>query len=170
MLQHVKKVLKICRNYSKVLFLKKKKRGGKKFIIQPPFFLFSYLTTIFFLANPKLKEAINTKDKSGWTPLHCAASVLHFKEVKFFLQKGADPSIVNNEGASCLHYLAKATNPNPSRLYKDLLKELLKKGAVVNAQNRNFETPLHIACMKSCTQACSVLLKDKKIDVNCRNE
>eukprot|EP01091_Cochliopodium_minus_P004113 TRINITY_DN1402_c0_g1_i1.p1 TRINITY_DN1402_c0_g1~~TRINITY_DN1402_c0_g1_i1.p1 ORF type:complete len:648 (+),score=184.50 TRINITY_DN1402_c0_g1_i1:149-2092(+) len=123
-----------------------------------------------FNTNPKLKDSINVKDQSGWTPLHCAASVLHLKEVKFLLSKGADPTLLNNEGSSCLHYLAKSSNPNPESLFKQILKDILKKGALINAVNRNLETPLHIACMKSCVLAVSVFLKDKKCDVNCRND
>ena len=47
---------------------------------------------------------VNAKDKSGWTPLHWAASKVHNKTAKLLIKEGADVNAVNKDGQSPLDY------------------------------------------------------------------
>ena len=52
---------------------------------------------------------INTKDESGWTPLHWAASKVHNKTAKLLIKAGADVNVVNKDGLSPLDYAENET-------------------------------------------------------------
>ncbi len=47
---------------------------------------------------------LNSKDESGWTPLHWATSKVHNKAAKMLIAKGADVNIVNKDGLAPLDY------------------------------------------------------------------
>ncbi|CAF0841588.1 unnamed protein product [Didymodactylos carnosus] len=49
------------------------------------------------------KRAINSQDKQKWTPLMNACASSHQAAVLFLLQNGADPTIRNDKGMTCLH-------------------------------------------------------------------
>jgi len=68
---------------------------------------------------------LNSKDESGWTPLHWATSKVHNKAAKMLIAKGADVNIVNKDGLAPLDY---AEN--------ELFGVLIDKGAKSGAQLR----------------------------------
>ena len=42
------------------------------------------------LKQSAVKKSINSKDKNGWSPLHCAAARGHLKVCKLLINAGAD--------------------------------------------------------------------------------
>lgn len=88
---------------------------------------------------------------------------------RLLIDAGADVTAKNLDGATALHYLARISNPENPKLYMELLKLVLRKGAAVNEVNRHNETPLHQAAMKGATLAVEFLVTNKG-DPNRQNE
>ena len=65
------------------------------------------------------------------------------------------------DGATALHYVARISAPENPKQYGELLKLMLRKGAIVNDANRHKETPLHQAAMKGATLAVDFLVANK---------
>ncbi|XP_059176235.1 serine/threonine-protein phosphatase 6 regulatory ankyrin repeat subunit B-like [Physella acuta] len=72
--------------------------------------------------------------------------------IESMLQHGANVSLADIEGNTCLHEAARYCS-------KKILKLLLQHKAEVNQQNVNGETPLMIACVSGNVEAAEVLLK-----------
>ena len=81
------------------------------------------------------RNLLNGRNESGLTPLHLAAWKGHADVVKFLLDQGADPNVVENSGDTPLHYAA-------SWGFVDCARLLLSRGAEVNMRNRDGQTPL----------------------------
>lgn len=62
------------------------------------------------------KKNINSKDKNGWTPLHCSAARGHLKCCRVLIDNGADVCAKNLDGASALHYLARIGTPDNQKV------------------------------------------------------
>ena len=58
---------------------------------------------------------------------------------KKLLSAGAKLDDVDSRGYTALHYASRSGN-------EELVLLLLQRGALVNAVNKNRETPLHVAC------------------------
>ncbi len=57
---------------------------------------------------------------------------------KLLINAGADVTAKNLDGATCLHYLARISNPDNPKQFVELLKLVLRKGAQVsNKQRKN---------------------------------
>jgi len=80
----------------------------------------------------------NAVDRYGETPLHTAAKLEWYDNVRSLLKGGASPDIQTCHGDTPLHYAAESNTPG-------LIDLLLKAGADANAVNRSGETPLYIA-------------------------
>jgi len=128
------------------------------------------------IGNPE----IDAKDKAGWTALHCAASPGHLAICEYLLEMGASPSATNNDKNTTLHFLArrnplttiispkefkKNKNKNQSpivledSLYFKVMKTLIDKGASIDAQNNQGDTPLHQAVSAENEDGVKMLLK-----------
>eukprot|EP01119_Soliformovum_irregulare_P019396 TRINITY_DN6129_c0_g1_i1.p1 TRINITY_DN6129_c0_g1~~TRINITY_DN6129_c0_g1_i1.p1 ORF type:complete len:454 (+),score=86.18 TRINITY_DN6129_c0_g1_i1:63-1424(+) len=109
----------------------------------------------------------NTQDKSGWMSLHAAAYARNHDIFLLLLEK---PEIkVGTENAdknTPLHYMARTPFDSDNLHILDIL---IRKGANINAQNNNGETPLHLACWKGRTEFVSLLIS-RKADVNLQND
>ncbi|XP_059176236.1 ankyrin-3-like [Physella acuta] len=72
--------------------------------------------------------------------------------IESMLQHGANVSLADIEGNTCLHEAARYCS-------KEILELLLHYKAEVNQQNVNGETPLMIACVSGNVEAAEILLK-----------
>lgn len=68
---------------------------------------------------------VNVKDSSGWTPLFCACKNGRLRICELLLQKGADASIVSNDGATALHYFVRNDYTADPVLAKKIFKVIL---------------------------------------------
>eukprot|EP01108_Squamamoeba_japonica_P002364 TRINITY_DN2113_c0_g1_i1.p1 TRINITY_DN2113_c0_g1~~TRINITY_DN2113_c0_g1_i1.p1 ORF type:complete len:452 (-),score=41.24 TRINITY_DN2113_c0_g1_i1:108-1463(-) len=91
---------------------------------------------------------IESKDKNGWTPLHCAAFEGCASTVSLLLQHGVDIEAQADSGDSALHWAA-------FRGHAHVVSLLLASGA--NFASTIF-TPLEASSYKGHTQVVSVLL------------
>ena len=78
---------------------------------------------------------INAQSKKGLTPLMVACEKGHFSIFPYLIDHGANPNIVDEDGQTVLHYLAKI----PLGLYP--FKILLDCGMNINLATKNNETP-----------------------------
>ena len=101
--------------------------------------------------NPDL---VFSKDTSGFTPLHVAASAHHKDVAELLLANGADVHANRDGGKTPLHWAA-ATHA------KDVAELLLANGADVNANGDGGKTPLHWAAMTGDKQMAQLLLANK---------
>jgi hypothetical protein len=110
---------------------------------------------------------LNQQDPSGWCALHFAASGRNEKLFAYLLSQESINVNLRNEGLNTpLHYLAK----NFANLSEQILHDLIQKGADINAQNAQGETPLHGAALKGYEQVTTSLI-DYGADVDiCNNE
>jgi len=111
-----------------------------------------------------LDADVNAKNQLGWTPLFVAAHTSHEKVVQLLIIKGAkiDPKGVTPSGDTLLHATARGG-------IKNLVEQLIHKGADVNAKNKAGETPLFWAVDKSQGKVVQLLIA-KGADVNTKDE
>lgn len=117
---------------------------------------------------------------SGWgstTPLQFAILVRYDKLTLFLLENGADVNTHYANESTVLHETLSQLDskgrgffsPEKPRGYKpdtkQIIQQLLLKGANVTATDRNGKTPLHIACTMGDTEVTQWLVK-KGADVN----
>ena len=55
----------------------------------------------------KKGASVNTKDKKGWTPLHCAAYDKHLNICQLLLKYNADPTIQNTSQTTATFYVVR---------------------------------------------------------------
>lgn len=112
-------------------------------------------------------SAMHQRYQQGQTPIAMACQLGHSLTVKFLLGKGADPSIRDSNGLTCLHWLAFF----PEDDMAELANLLVKQGADVNAMSSDFLnlsehclrlpeecTPLHFAAAMRSAKATNVLI------------
>lgn len=117
---------------------------------------------------------ITAKNPQGEQPLHLAASSGNLAAVSYLLEKGADAnaSVVSEKDQYYhnkwrpLHFSANPQLDDPSgdaaRVYQDITRLLISKGADVNAIDSEGNTPLHLV---SCEEVARVLVeKGAKVD------
>ena len=145
----------------------------------------------------KDKTSINLPDNSGNTPLIYAAQHGYVSHINALLANGANPDYRNPEtGISALTIAAAAGNSNMIRslgktgkanlnisdlqgrtpiFYAieqnklDAVRALVILGADINAQDFNGETPLILALKKKNIDCANLLLKQKNINVNLKD-
>ena len=89
------------------------------------------------------KADVNTKSKSGFTPLHWVAwgdtTIRGCKTIaEQLIQSGANVNDDSNSGLTPLHLAAQSH-------YRAMVILLLCNGAQINAENKKLKTPLHLA-------------------------
>ncbi|TYZ69362.1 hypothetical protein PybrP1_001352 [[Pythium] brassicae (nom. inval.)] len=91
-------------------------------------------------------------DSDGQTPLLQACLGGKLELVRLLLHAGANPAHQNKQAHSALHYLAAFCRD------RQLLVDLVERGADVNAKSLKLNTPLHFAAMNGNDVAAHVLL------------
>ena len=108
---------------------------------------------------------IETRDHSGFTPLHCACQRNQLKTVKAFelqLEHEAlrEAKTHDSEFNTPLHIACRNGDT-----CLEIVKFLIQKDANVNATNRNGETPIHISASNGFTKLAEELLR-AEVDVD----
>ena len=109
-------------------------------------------------ANETLQDIINHKvqldyqDNDGKTALLLSSSYRQQESLKFLLEAGSNPNIVDNDGDTCLHAAVKGG------CSKTIIYAIIDHDAHVNATNKDNQTALAIACVKKNVNAINVLL------------
>ncbi len=81
---------------------------------------------------------ISARDKNGYTPLHCAVFAKSLENVKALLRSGAEVNATQYvSGCTPLHSACKIAAK------AEIIKELVKAGAVVNQLNKYGSTPMY---------------------------
>ncbi|CAH0549325.1 unnamed protein product [Brassicogethes aeneus] len=110
---------------------------------------------------------INIRDKIGDSLLHRAIKKEDSFSALFLLENNCDATLsTRNENDSALHLVAGATNIEDS---EKITEKLLNKNVNVNAQNRQGFTALHIAIQADNRPIFEMLLNEKNINVNLKN-
>jgi ankyrin repeat protein len=114
----------------------------------------------------KCRAGVNEVDKSGWTPLHSAASAGHIDVLEALLQRGAFARALTDEQASPLHYFVRNSCSDPGILHR-VISAFVAKGADLNQKNKHGESALHQAALRGRSQ-CVLCLLNFKADANSR--
>ncbi len=107
------------------------------------------------------RTAVDTQDESGATLLMCAALYADADVVRWLLDRGADPNLTNQAGATALMYGTR----DPRKV-----KLLLAHGADPNAASKAGNTALIIAAGGAGTAGSLEALLAKGVEVNAHNE
>lgn len=109
---------------------------------------------------------INEQDKNLNTPLHllCERRSDMPKEVAYLLGKGANPNLSNHIGQTVLHRAVWVW-----KAQKETVEILLEYKADINVQDRDGNTPLHIAVNRENKELLKVLTK-YKADTSIQNK
>ena len=102
---------------------------------------------------------VNAKDKRGRTGLLLSCFYGQMDSVKALLGAGADPTVDDEEGFSCIHAAI------DGRCSTDVLQKLIDHGAHVNAKRQDGTTALIRACSTGQSESVMFLLKEGA-DVN----
>ena len=96
---------------------------------------------------------VNAVNSEGKTALLRACESKQGESVKLLLEMKADPNISDTNGHTSLHagILGRCTN--------DILREIITYKVYLNAQNKNGETALLLACSRSQQDSIRILLK-----------
>lgn len=115
------------------------------------------------LKNKEVKKKIDEEDEDGYTAL-CIAVKKHYEKCAILLLKaGASPTVVSQQKLSLIHIAAE-------NVKSVLLEKLLSiRGLDVNFQNKEKETPLHVAAREGSRESCQMLLR-KGARINVQDE
>jgi hypothetical protein len=102
----------------------------------------------FALIGGNVNEA---HSKTGMTPISMSACRGNVSTVKVLITLGADPAIVDAQGMTALHWASLCRQIEVLKYLCDLRKDL------VNCQDLNGDTPLHIAARNMCRDSCRIL-------------
>ncbi|XP_022800157.1 ankyrin repeat and protein kinase domain-containing protein 1-like [Stylophora pistillata] len=96
--------------------------------------------------------SVDTKDATGTTPLMNAAPNGYVQAVKGLIKRGADPSLMDNEGWSSLHFAAHCGDPH-------IIDLILPHVSDIGSKNADGATPLIIAVRHRNLQIVKQLLE-----------
>jgi len=98
------------------------------------------------------KLNVNTQDRLGWSPLHCAAHHGSFECAKVLIEAGADVSTRASTGKTPLHIAAQQGRTAICDLF-------ISAGASLNVQDKLGMTPLHEAAFRDHERTFNALSK-----------
>ena len=98
----------------------------------------SFVRTQAFLDVASQHLEIDARDQMGRTALHYAAAAGNLAVMELLIDRGADITIEDNEGASILHFGVP---------YPECTRLAIARGARVNVFDRRARTPLHYAIL-----------------------
>ena len=107
---------------------------------------------------------INARDKSGYTPLHNAASNENPNIINALIQAGADIHAKAEDGETPLHWAA-GNNENP-----DIINALIQAGADIHATNKYGSMPLHFAATSNNNPDIIKALVQAGANINARDK
>ncbi|OAA81140.1 Ankyrin repeat-containing domain protein [Akanthomyces lecanii RCEF 1005] len=103
----------------------------------------------FLLRRAKFSVPVAGLWKSGWTPLHDAASVLNPGAVKFLLERGVNPMALAENGRTALHQVFTNTRLNQPEFQKhagEVIVALMENGKVdINHRDNKGKTVFGLA-------------------------
>ncbi|KYN16469.1 Ankyrin repeat and death domain-containing protein 1A [Trachymyrmex cornetzi] len=137
---------------------------------------------------------LDTTDKKGQTPLHCACAKEHLDAVEVLIGLGANVDAHDNDGNTPLHVATRTRHTGIAQLLlkagantelidaegftplhvaasqgcKGILDSMIQHGADLNKQCKNGNTPLHLACQNNEVETVEILI-NKGVDLNCLN-
>ncbi|KAH7011276.1 putative ankyrin repeat protein [Ilyonectria destructans] len=112
---------------------------------------FNLFEDAFTYALNNAPNLVNQADDDGMTPLQYAVSLAtkeartDVREIELLLSAGADPLVLDRNCDTLLHLLARKLKTPALR---GLFKDLVQRGADVNARNAQGETPLFAFCKR----------------------
>ncbi|KAG5329239.1 AKD1A protein, partial [Acromyrmex charruanus] len=137
---------------------------------------------------------LDTTDKKGQTPLHCACAKEHLDAVEVLIGLGANVDAQDNDGNTPLHVATRTRHTGIAQLLlkagantelidaegftplhvaasqgcKGILDSMIQHGADLNKQCKNGNTSLHLACQNNEVETVEILI-NKGVDLNCLN-
>jgi len=129
------------------------------FSIVVAIFLINLICDKFFSLLPQYN--VLSEDLRGMTQLHWAAGDGRIKDVKFFLEKGADINARDKNSNTPLHKAVFSGHTKTAEL-------LIAKGADINVRDNNGSTPLHTAAFRGHSKIVELLLS-AGADANAKN-
>uniref|UniRef100_A0A2N9GI56 PGG domain-containing protein n=1 Tax=Fagus sylvatica TaxID=28930 RepID=A0A2N9GI56_FAGSY len=111
---------------------------------------------------------ITQGDDSGWTPLHIAAQMGNEKCVKLLLEYDNSSAYVKNkEGVrTALHAAVESGEHEAIRFFM----EGPEFEVLINEQDEEGNTPIHLAAIKGHDRIVSILKKGRGLDLNAKNK
>jgi ankyrin repeat protein len=108
----------------------------------------------------KQKLDLEAQNNEGYTPVFVAGLCRNLEVVKLLLAYGANPSHKNNYGETLIHFFVRKNCLDGLKLI-DPVK--------LNIQNKQKETPLHLAVVNNKVKITKYLL-DNKVDTEIKND
>lgn len=113
------------------------------------------ITVLLLVEQPSLSSYINLQDKHGYTALYLAVENQSMVIAEMLIVAGADVQI----GPILLQYLR--TNDDP-----DMVQAIIRNGADINFQDKDGDTPMHVAISNGNEWAVEMLIEEG-VDINC---
>ncbi|KAF4529835.1 hypothetical protein B566_EDAN017101 [Ephemera danica] len=109
---------------------------------------------------------LNKQDINGMTPLHIACKVGNDEAANFLLSyKDCSVHLQDQTNKCAIHYAAE------TRSFVEILQHMVKRDhTLLNKQDKNGMTPLHIACKEGNVKAANFLLSNEDCSVQIQNE
>ena len=121
------------------------------------------------LERPTKCGAYDQRDTDGYYPIHIASRKGHIHVIKKFLDKNPDMiELLNEEGQNILHVAAMY---GKAKVVAHMLKRHdLKVEMLINNEDENGNTPLHLAAVEGHPMVVSILTWDKRVDLKALNK
>ncbi|XP_039746388.1 ankyrin repeat, SAM and basic leucine zipper domain-containing protein 1 [Pararge aegeria] len=113
-----------------------------------------------------LRDNVNTKLESGWTPLSHACFHAQENIVQFLLDKGADPNIHADSATPLM--LACSNSSADEIVTYNIVSNLIKKGSLLNIGDKYGVTPLMRAAISGRVSVVELIL-EKDINIEMRD-